>query len=153
MCSSVERRRRDNINDRIAELGALLPVDFGIIKPQRSTFSDVSELDPHCGDLLDDSNDNTSHTHKGEILRRSVDYIKCVLILTSYMTSVASHCSRYLQQLIQVHQHRNSELEMHMRAASFTSTNTSEQSPQALTQMETMDEDKSLEFDYSALGI
>lgn len=52
----VERRRRFNINDRIKELGALLP----------------KTNDPHY-EIVRDIRPN-----KGTILKSSVDYIKCL---------------------------------------------------------------------------
>lgn len=53
---SVERRRRFNINDRIKELGTLLP------KSNESYYEIVRDVRPN----------------KGTILKSSVDYIKCL---------------------------------------------------------------------------
>lgn len=53
---SVERRRRFNINDRIKELGTLLP------KNNESYYEIVRDVRPN----------------KGTILKSSVDYIKCL---------------------------------------------------------------------------
>lgn len=53
---SVERRRRFNINDRIKELGTLLP------KNNESYYELVRDVRPN----------------KGTILKSSVDYIKCL---------------------------------------------------------------------------
>lgn len=53
---SVERRRRFAINDRIKELGTLLP------KNNESYYEIVRDLRPN----------------KGTILKSSVDYIKCL---------------------------------------------------------------------------
>lgn len=52
----VERRRRFNINDRIKELGTLLP------KSNESYYEIVRDVRPN----------------KGTILKSSVDYIKCL---------------------------------------------------------------------------
>lgn len=52
----VERRRRFNINDRIKELGTLLP------KNNESYYEIVRDVRPN----------------KGTILKSSVDYIKCL---------------------------------------------------------------------------
>ncbi|KNE61282.1 hypothetical protein AMAG_07023 [Allomyces macrogynus ATCC 38327] len=49
--NAVERRRRDNINERIQEMGLLLPETY--------TGSDAS----------------TAKAHKGQILRKAVDYV------------------------------------------------------------------------------
>ncbi|KAI9495158.1 Myc-type, basic helix-loop-helix domain-containing protein, partial [Zychaea mexicana] len=50
--NAVERRRRDNINDRIQELGTLLP------------------------DSMIENNNGSYKPNKGIILRRSVDHIR-----------------------------------------------------------------------------
>lgn len=52
----IERRRRFNINDRIKELGTLLP------KSNESYYEIVRDVRPN----------------KGTILKSSVDYIKCL---------------------------------------------------------------------------
>lgn len=52
----IERRRRFNINDRIKELGTLLP------KNNESYYEIVRDVRPN----------------KGTILKSSVDYIKCL---------------------------------------------------------------------------
>jgi Helix-loop-helix DNA-binding domain len=52
----VERRRRFNINDRIKELGTLLP------KSNESYYEIVRDVRPN----------------KGTILKSSVDYIRCL---------------------------------------------------------------------------
>lgn len=54
----VERRRRFNINDRIKELGTLLP------KSNESYYEIVRDVRPN----------------KGTILKSSVDYIKCLKV-------------------------------------------------------------------------
>ena len=56
MLLTVERRRRFNINDRIKELGTLLP------KNNESYYELVRDVRPN----------------KGTILKSSVDYIKCL---------------------------------------------------------------------------
>lgn len=55
-CAIVERRRRFNINDRIKELGTLLP------KNNDPYYEVVRDVRPN----------------KGTILKSSVDYIKCL---------------------------------------------------------------------------
>lgn len=54
--NKIERRRRYNINDRIKELGTLLPRD-----------------DPRYHDIIKDMKNN-----KGTILKTTVDYVKCL---------------------------------------------------------------------------
>jgi hypothetical protein len=56
---SVERRRRFNINDRIKELGTLLP------KNDEFLFDIIQDL-------------HIKQPNKGTILKSSVDYIKCL---------------------------------------------------------------------------
>lgn len=56
MFISVERRRRFNINDRIKELGTLLP------KTNDPFYEVIRDVRPN----------------KGTILKSSVDYIKCL---------------------------------------------------------------------------
>lgn len=55
----VERRRRFNINDRIKELGTLLP------KPNEFLYDIIQDL-------------HIRQPNKGTILKSSVDYIKCL---------------------------------------------------------------------------
>ena len=55
----VERRRRFNINDRIKELGTLLP------KANEFLFDVIQDL-------------HIRQPNKGTILKSSVDYIKCL---------------------------------------------------------------------------
>lgn len=55
----VERRRRFNINDRIKELGTLLP------KPTEFLYDVIQDL-------------HIRQPNKGTILKSSVDYIKCL---------------------------------------------------------------------------
>jgi hypothetical protein len=57
--STVERRRRFNINDRIKELGTLLP------KPNEFLYDIIQDL-------------HIRQPNKGTILKSSVDYIKCL---------------------------------------------------------------------------
>ena len=66
--NQVERRRRDNINDRIKDLEKLLPITFL-------------------------PNDPTSKLSKGQILRKSVEYVQ------------------HMQQLVQSQKLRNEQLE------------------------------------------
>lgn len=54
--NKIERRRRYNINDRIKELGTLLPKD-----------------DPRYHDIIKDMKNN-----KGTILKTTVDYVRCL---------------------------------------------------------------------------
>lgn len=56
---SVERRRRFNINDRIKELGTLLP------KANEFLYDIIQDL-------------HIRQPNKGTILKSSVDYIKCL---------------------------------------------------------------------------
>lgn len=83
---SVERRRRFNINDRIKELGTLLP------KNNDPYFEIVRDVRPN----------------KGTILKSSVEYIKCLkneiqrLRQNEVKHKQTEHINRRLQQRIQV---------------------------------------------------
>lgn len=83
---SVERRRRFNINDRIKELGTLLP------KNNDPYFEIVRDVRPN----------------KGTILKSSVEYIKCLknevhrLKVNEAKQKQTEHLNRRLQLRIQV---------------------------------------------------
>lgn len=83
---AVERRRRFNINDRIKELGTLLP------KNNESYYEIVRDVRPN----------------KGTILKSSVEYIKCLksevhrLKQNELRQKQIENMNRKLQQRIQV---------------------------------------------------
>ncbi|KIJ27915.1 hypothetical protein M422DRAFT_270851 [Sphaerobolus stellatus SS14] len=110
--NAVERRRRDNINEKISELATLIPECM--LDPNAATSADLP--DPFSPDTEDSKNPLTTPTgnttsasaaaaaaaaaaagpvkaNKGMILRKSVEYI------------------RYLQQLVNAQATRNRELE------------------------------------------
>lgn len=115
----VERRRRDNINDRISELASLLPqclldqINNGSddapipnspgtpLSVMLSPAPTMISLPPLSGSPATGSSSSMSASalaaaakpNKGSILAKSVDYI------------------RYLQQLLQIHTQRNADLE------------------------------------------
>lgn len=84
--SAVERRRRFNINDRIKELGTLLP------KTNDPYYEVVRDIRPN----------------KGTILKSSVEYIKCLkhevnrLKQTESRQKQMEHQNRRLMQRVQV---------------------------------------------------
>lgn len=85
-CITVERRRRFNINDRIKELGTLLP------KNNDPYYEVVRDVRPN----------------KGTILKSSVEYIKCLkhevtrLKQTETRHKQMEHQNRRLMQRVQV---------------------------------------------------
>lgn len=85
---AVERRRRFNINDRIKELGTLLP------KNNDPYYEIVRDVRPN----------------KGTILKSSVEYIKCLknevhrLKQTEARQKQMEHMNRRLQLRVQVRQ-------------------------------------------------
>ncbi|CAH7689665.1 helix-loop-helix DNA-binding domain-domain-containing protein [Phakopsora pachyrhizi] len=112
--NAVERRRRDNINDRISELAQLLPdsvlettsglrhssgvinvVDEPILESSPQNQSQQSD----SGSNLNVANNSTSPSqkpNKGVILAKSVDYIK------------------HLKELLDMHMRRNRDLELQL---------------------------------------
>jgi hypothetical protein len=78
----VERRRRENINDRIHELGCLLP---------ESMLDEITNGSPSASP---GGPNPATKPNKGAILRKSVDHI------------------RLLQQEVQQYQHRVKKLEL-----------------------------------------
>ena len=71
--NAVERRRRDNINEKIQELAAIIPDEFmtpsSIIHEGASPPLSASPSTHHAPD-------GTIKHNKGVILRKSVDYIR-----------------------------------------------------------------------------
>ncbi|KZT61726.1 HLH-domain-containing protein [Calocera cornea HHB12733] len=103
--NAVERRRRDNINEKITELATLLPE--GMLDPgaKEGEGGKVENMFPigngmSTGIILADEDGKESpavKANKGIILRKSVDYI------------------RHLQQLVQAQAQRNRDLEDELR--------------------------------------
>jgi Helix-loop-helix DNA-binding domain len=71
--NAVERRRRDNINEKIQELAAIIPDEFmtpaGMMHGGASSPLSASPATHHAPD-------GTIKHNKGVILRKSVDYIR-----------------------------------------------------------------------------
>jgi predicted transcriptional regulator len=92
---TVERRRRFNINDRIKELGTLLP------KSNESYYEIVRDIRPN----------------KGTILKSSVDYIKCLKQEINRLSNVETkqremeHNQKEMEQVIKKLMTRINELE------------------------------------------
>ncbi|QRV82099.1 helix loop helix DNA-binding domain protein [Ceratobasidium sp. AG-Ba] len=84
--NAVERRRRDNINEKISELSTLIP-ECLLSENPAPTKDDV------LGAVDEEGTKEGPKANKGMILRKSVDYIK------------------YLQQLVRAQASRNRELE------------------------------------------
>lgn len=91
----VERRRRFNINDRIKELGTLLP------KSNESYYEIVRDIRPN----------------KGTILKSSVDYIRCLKQEINRLQNVETkqremeHSQKEMEQVIKKLMTRINELE------------------------------------------
>ncbi|KAJ1302142.1 hypothetical protein OPQ81_000970 [Rhizoctonia solani] len=85
--NAVERRRRDNINEKISELSTLIPECLLSDNPAVATKDDI------LGPVDEEGTREGPKANKGMILRKSVDYIK------------------YLQQLVRAQASRNRELE------------------------------------------
>ncbi|CAE6467873.1 unnamed protein product [Rhizoctonia solani] len=85
--NAVERRRRDNINEKISELSTLIPECLLSETPTPTSKDDI------LGAVDEESTREGPKANKGMILRKSVDYIK------------------YLQQLVRAQANRNRELE------------------------------------------
>lgn len=85
--NAVERRRRDNINEKISELSTLIPECLLTDAPTPAGKDDV------LGPVDEEGGKEGPKANKGMILRKSVDYIK------------------YLQQLVRAQASRNRELE------------------------------------------
>ncbi|EFP84009.1 uncharacterized protein PGTG_09722 [Puccinia graminis f. sp. tritici CRL 75-36-700-3] len=98
--NAVERRRRDNINDRITELAGLLPTCLldTVVTPNESGMMMVVNEEPSQADDSQGLN-SASHTkpNKGMILAKSVDYIK------------------HLKHLLELQSQRNTELEAELK--------------------------------------
>ncbi|KAG9124613.1 hypothetical protein FRC07_010942 [Ceratobasidium sp. 392] len=86
--NAVERRRRDNINEKISELSTLIPECLLSDAPTPTTGKDDV-----LGAVDEEGGKEGPKANKGMILRKSVDYIK------------------YLQQLVRAQASRNRELE------------------------------------------
>ncbi|KAG9091654.1 hypothetical protein FRC06_000479 [Ceratobasidium sp. 370] len=86
--NAVERRRRDNINEKISELSTLIPECLLTDGP-----TPTGGKDDVLGAVDEEGGKEGPKANKGMILRKSVDYIK------------------YLQQLVRAQASRNRELE------------------------------------------
>lgn len=69
--NAVERRRRDNINEKIQELASIIPDEF-MTPPHALTASSPLGASPSTHHAPD----GTVKHNKGVILRKSVDYIR-----------------------------------------------------------------------------
>jgi Helix-loop-helix DNA-binding domain len=70
--NAVERRRRDNINEKIQELAAIIPDEF--MAPAAALHGPASPLS--ASPSTHHAPDGTIKHNKGVILRKSVDYIR-----------------------------------------------------------------------------
>jgi hypothetical protein len=70
--NAVERRRRDNINEKIQELAAIIPEEF--MMPASGLIGTSSPLS--ASPATHHAPDGTVKHNKGIILRKSVDYIR-----------------------------------------------------------------------------
>lgn len=70
--NAVERRRRDNINEKIQELAAIIPDEFMTPASQIHGASSPLSASP----ATHHAPDGTIKHNKGVILRKSVDYIR-----------------------------------------------------------------------------
>lgn len=118
--NAVERRRRDNINEKIQELALLLPEEW--LEGPTSPGGNGTGKGPSIAGLLSgtvsgsalgagmDEDSKEIKANKGVILRNSVEYIKCVALASSLqiLTDVRR---RNLVQLVQVQRTRNQQLE------------------------------------------
>ncbi|PLW07709.1 hypothetical protein PCASD_22857 [Puccinia coronata f. sp. avenae] len=110
--NAVERRRRDNINDRITELAGLLPNCLldPVVTPSESGMMMVVSEEPCQTDDAQTLNYTHNKPNKGFILAKSVDYIK------------------HLKHLLELQSQRNSELEAELsRVRSTESSNNPDQ--------------------------
>ena len=70
--NAVERRRRDNINEKIQELASIIPDEF--MTPSTAIHGPASPLS--ASPATHHAPDGTIKHNKGIILRKSVDYIR-----------------------------------------------------------------------------
>lgn len=148
--NAVERRRRDNINEKISELATLIPecmldvseymrsflLFLGILSKLAGNsnnppnlddqlLSPISPVDAVPGLKKEEDGSTPSATgepgvvkaNKGMILRKSVEYIRCVFsaFLPTPRHLLIWEC-RYLQQLVTAQGARNRELEQELKA-------------------------------------
>lgn len=79
--NAVERRRRDNINEKIQELAMLLPDEW--LSDSAKTGSMAGMLSGTVsGSIGGEEEAKEVKANKGVILRNSVEYIKCVSLST-----------------------------------------------------------------------
>ncbi|CAK5266936.1 unnamed protein product [Mycena citricolor] len=122
--NAVERRRRDNINERISELATLIPECMLEINTKKPGDDDSKDADASTksGSASPGGNNHGTTTgkdgvvkaNKGMILRKSVDYIRCVVLFRPCCPGFP--CTvRYLQQLVTAQGARNRELEEQLK--------------------------------------
>jgi hypothetical protein len=132
--NAVERRRRDNINEKIQELALLLPEEWletagnptgGTTAKNGSVSGGSFGQGPSLAGLLSgtvsgsalvgDDDSKEIKANKGVILRNSVEYIKSVLCFSSlclnWVLNSSNSSFRNLVQLVQVQRSRNDQLE------------------------------------------
>ncbi|KAI7943249.1 hypothetical protein MJO29_013093 [Puccinia striiformis f. sp. tritici] len=122
--NAVERRRRDNINDRITELAGLLPSCLldTVVSPSESGVMMVVNEEP--GQAEDGQSINSHNKpNKGMILAKSVDYIK------------------HLKHLLDLQSQRNNELEAELRRVRSTPESQQEERKEADQDQQVMRED------------
>jgi hypothetical protein len=74
--NAVERRRRDNINEKIQELAMLLPDEW--LNDSAKAGSVAGMLSGTVSGSIGEEETKEVKANKGVILRNSVEYIKCV---------------------------------------------------------------------------
>ena len=103
---SVERRRRYNINDRIKELGTLLPKENDEYVSWRFCVHYIWFTIPRYFDLVRDVRQN-----KGSILKASVDYIKKLKVDQDRKVLLEEKCKRQ--------EYQNKKLLLKLRVSSI----------------------------------
>ncbi|ELU44316.1 HLH domain-containing protein [Rhizoctonia solani AG-1 IA] len=110
--NAVERRRRDNINEKISELSTLIPECLLSENPTPTSKDDI------LGAVDEEGTREGPKANKGMILRKSVDYIKSV----PYPAT----------SLVRAQANRNRELESqlsHYRGTTADGASASDESP------------------------
>ena len=77
--NAVERRRRDNINEKIQELAMLLPDEWLSDSAKAGSIAGMLS-GTVSGSIGGEEDTKEVKANKGVILRNSVEYIKCVLL-------------------------------------------------------------------------
>lgn len=128
--NAVERRRRDNINEKIQELAAIIPLEF--MTPPTAIHSGSP---PHStSPATHHAPDGTIKHNKGVILRKSVDYI------------------RSLQDVVKESQRRTRRLEEEVKRLGGDPKLVDENPPSRRESMSNIEEDDENWLDESYIG-